>query len=286
MSITIENLSFTYGKKTPNSTLALDKINLTVNEGDFLGIIGHTGSGKSTLIQHINGLIKIQEGKIKVFDIDLTEKKPDYRKLRRRVGMVFQYPEYQLFDESVEKDVSFGPKNIGMKPEEIKSCVKEAIEMVGLNYQEIKDKSPFEISGGQKRRVAIAGVLAMKPQVLILDEPTAGLDPNGKEEILNLIMRLKETITPTIIMIGHDIDELSRYVKRLVVLNDGKLVYDESPKELFKKEESLKEMGLNIPVACRIKNHLSKKGINMDDVANEEDFIEAYMKIYKGGVKG
>lgn len=281
MSIVVENLSFTYGKKTPYKKQALKNVSFTVQEGEFVGIIGHTGSGKSTLIQHINGLIKLEEGKIKVFDIDLSGKKPDLKLLRRRVGMVFQYPEYQLFDETVEKDVAFGPKNLKMSDDEIKKSVREAIELVGLDYESIKDKSPFEISGGQKRRVAIAGVIAMKPKVLILDEPTAGLDPKGKEEILELVLKLKENSAHTVIMIGHDIDELSRYVKRLIVLNDGQLVYDTTPSKLFENREKLEEMGLDVSVAYKLKSALDRKGISMGEVANEEDFVKEYMKLYK-----
>ena len=197
-NIEVKNLTYTYSKKTPYEKIALKDINLTINEGDFLGIIGHTGSGKSTFIQHINGLIKAQDGEIKVFDINLTQKKPkpDLRKLRQEVGMVFQYPEYQLFADTVEKDIAFGPKNLKLPAEEIKNRVRLAMDAVGLDYDYYKNRSPFDLSGGQKRRVAIAGVLAMKPKVLILDEPTAGLDPIGKRQILNLITNLKNTITP------------------------------------------------------------------------------------------
>ena len=218
MPVVIKGLSFTYSAGTPYEKKALTNINLEINEGDFLGIIGHTGSGKSTFIQHINGLIKPQEGEIEIFSLKLTKaKRPkvNLRSLRSKVGMVFQYPEYQLFADTVEKDVAFGPKNLGLSAEEVSERVKQAIEMVGLDYEAVKDRAPFELSGGQKRRVAIAGIIAMRPRMLILDEPTAGLDPYGKEQILNLIKHLKEHCSPTIVVISHDIDEITRFANRI-----------------------------------------------------------------------
>ena len=290
MSIVVKNLSYTYGVDSPYEKKALNNINLTINEGDFLGIIGHTGSGKSTFIQHINGLIKVQEGEIQVFDVKLTnakKPKPDLRALRNNVGMVFQYPEYQLFEDTVFKDVAFGPKNQGLSTEEIAQRVEEAINLVGLDYETIKDRAPFELSGGQKRRVAIAGIIAMKPKVLILDEPTAGLDPYGKEQILALISHLKEKSSSTIIVISHDIDEITRFATRLIVFNDGEIAFDIPMKELFKHREELVKMGLDIPLAVQIANSLREKGVAVsDDIVTIQDLLREIARIYeeKNGV--
>ena len=284
MSIVIKDLSFTYGVKSPYEKKAISNINLTINDGDFLGIVGHTGSGKSTFIQHLNGLIKVQEGEIEVFDIKLTnakKPKPDLRALRSNVGMVFQYPEYQLFEDTVYKDVAFGPRNLGLSEDEIARRVKEAIELVGLNFEEIKERAPFELSGGQKRRVAIAGIIAMKPKVLILDEPTAGLDPNGKEQILELITHLKEYCSPTIIVISHDIDEITRFATRLVVFNKSQVAFDMPMKELFKHQEELVAMGLDIPLAVKIANDLRARGVAVsDEVVTVKDLLKEIERLY------
>lgn len=278
MSIVIENLSYVYSPKTPFEHKALDNISLTVEDGDFLGIIGATGSGKSTFIQHLNGLIKLTSGKITVDGIELHNK-PDLKKLRAEVGMVFQYPEYQLFDETVEKDVSFGPKNLGLKKDEIAERVKEAVETVGLDYEQFKERSPFELSGGQKRRVAIAGVIAMRPQILILDEPTAGLDPVGRIEMFDLIAKLKETTVKTIIMVSHNMDEISEVANKIAVLEHGKLRFHGTPKELFKRAEELEEIGLDIPTAIKLKNELKARGVELsDDIVTANDFVEAVVK--------
>ena len=285
-NIEVKNLTYTYSKKTPYEKIALKDINLTINEGDFLGIIGHTGSGKSTSIQHINGLIKAQDGEIKVFDINLTQKKPkpDLRKLRQEVGMVFQYPEYQLFADTVEKDIAFGPKNLKLPAEEIKNRVRLAMDAVGLDYDYYKNRSPFDLSGGQKRRVAIAGVLAMKPKVLILDEPTAGLDPIGKRQILNLITNLKNTITPTIIVISHDINEITQYCNRLVVFNNAKIAFDLPINELFTHSEELLNMGLDIPLCVKVNNYLKANNIKLDgDIITPQDLITAIIKYKNQG---
>lgn len=270
-SIEIKNLTFTYSPKSPFEKKALDDISLTINEGEFVGIIGHTGSGKSTFIQHINGLIKPQSGQVKVFDVDLTVKKPkpDLRKLRSEVGMVFQYPEHQLFDETIEKDIAFGPKNLKLPKEEITKRVKQSMELVGLDYNEYRNRSPFDLSGGQKRRVAIAGVIAMKPKVLILDEPSAGLDPQGKEQILTLIQKLKEHICPTVIVISHDIDEITRFAERLIVFNDAKIAFDMPMQELFEHEAELIDMGLDIPMATRIAKNLKKKASTLAIISSQ-----------------
>lgn len=284
MSIIINGVSFTYMKKTPYEKKALDNISLEIKDGEIQGIIGHTGSGKSTLIQHINGLIKLQEGTITVGDITLTNKKrpkPKYSVLRSEVGMVFQYPEYQLFEETVEKDVVFGPKNLKIPKEEIAERVKEAIEVVGLDYESVKNRSPFELSGGQKRRVAIAGVLAMKPKILILDEPTAGLDPSGRKEMYELIRRVKETCTPTIVIISHNMDEIADFADRIAVLDKGKLAYNLPPKELFTHKEKLYKMGLELPLVVRLENYLKEKNIDLGANAISQDELVKAIVDYK-----
>lgn len=266
-AIKVSNLSFTYSRKTPYEKKALIDVSLEIKEGEFVGIIGHTGSGKSTFIQHLNALIKPQSGNVIVYSSDLSLKKPkpDLKLLRSQVGMVFQYPEYQLFDETVARDVAFGAKNMKLSKEEVELRVKESLTLVGLDYDEIKDRSPFDLSGGQKRRVAIAGVIAMRPKVLVLDEPTAGLDPQGKEQILALIMSLKEKFCPTIIVISHDIDEITRYCNRLIVFNQAQIAYDIPMTELFKYRQELYDMGLDIPLAVKVKNALFTAGITLDD---------------------
>lgn len=287
-AIKISDLSFVYSKKTPYEKLALDNISVTINEGEFLGIIGHTGSGKSTFIQHLNGLIKAQSGKITVFDTELNVKKPktDLRKLRSEVGMVFQYPEYQLFDETVAKDVAFGCKNLKLDKEEIEIRVKEAIETVGLDYNEIKDRSPFDLSGGQKRRAAIAGVIAMRPRVLVLDEPTAGLDPQGKKQILDLIVKLKQTRNLTIIVVSHDMDEIVRYADRIIVFNAAKIAYDEPMKELFTHDKDLVDIGLDTPLSVKLVNKLREIGIDLGQgIVNDDDFVKAVIR-YATEIKG
>ncbi len=275
MPIVIENLTYTYSKKTPYERKALDNINLTINDGDFLGIVGHTGSGKSTLIQHLNVLIKVQEGKILINGIDITQKKVDLKKIRSEIGMVFQYPENQLFDETVAKDVAFGPKNLGLSKEEIDNRVRNSLESVGLDYDKYANREPFELSGGEKRRVAIAGVLSMSPKILILDEPTAGLDPLGKKEIMNLIKSLQNKSLDTVIVISHDIDEIVEYANRIVVLNDGKIVFDIPPQELFQNETALQEMGLDIPETVKIRNAIVEKGYDLPFIIKKDELINA-----------
>lgn len=275
MAVIIKNLSYTYSPKTPYEKKALNNVNFEVNEGDFLGIIGATGSGKSTLIQHLNGLIKLTGGTIRVFGIDLAQK-PDLRKLRGMVGMVFQYPEYQLFDETVERDVAFGPRNLGLGEEEISERVRNAVETVGLDFDEIKGRSPFELSGGQKRRVAIAGVIAMRPKILVLDEPTAGLDPAGRKEIYELILSLKRQCAPTVIMVSHNIDEISRYANRIIVMSEGSVAYDLPTRELFKHSERLLELGLDIPLPVKIRNEILKRGVDLGEgIVTPEDLLRA-----------
>lgn len=263
MSIEVKDLSYVYSPGTPYAAAALNGVSITVDEGDFLGIIGKTGSGKSTFIQHLNALIRLQSGSIKVYDVDLTQKKPDLKKLRGTVGMVMQYPEYQLFDETVEKDIGYGPKNLGLSDEEIKCRVKEAIELVGLNYKEVADRSPFELSGGQKRRVAIAGVIAMRPRVLILDEPTAGLDPRGKKDIMSLVKRLKETSSPTIIIISHDMDAVAENCDKVALFSEGKIQAMGSPREVFYDEKTLALAEMDVPSVVKIAREMEKQGVKL-----------------------
>ena len=285
MSIIVKDLNFVYSPKSPFEKHALIDVNLTVEEGDFLAIIGHTGSGKSTFVQHLNGLVKLQSGTIIVDGIDLSQKKIDYKKLRGTVGMVFQYPEYQLFADTVYDDVAFGPKNLKLSKQEIDERVKEAIKLVGLDFDYVNQKSPFELSGGEKRRVALAGVLAMRPKILVLDEPTAGLDPQGKKEILDLVTTLHKTMTPTIIMINHDMDEVARYANKVAVFDMGTVQYLLKPQQLFEKQDELVKMGLDIPTLAKLKNYLAKKGIELpDDCITVEKMTEYLAELKaKGG---
>lgn len=276
MSIEVKDLSYVYSPGTPYAATALNGVTITVDEGDFLGIIGKTGSGKSTFIQHLNALIRLQTGSIKVYDVDLTQKKPDLKKLRGTVGMVMQYPEYQLFDETVEKDVAYGPKNLGLSEEEIKGRVKEAIELVGLSYEEVRDRSPFELSGGQKRRVAIAGVIAMRPRVLILDEPTAGLDPRGKKDIMSLVKKLKETSSPTIIIISHDMDAVAENCDKVALFSEGKILSIGSPREVFYDESSLALAEMDVPSVVKIAKEMKKQGVCLaGDPVKKTELVEA-----------
>lgn len=277
MPIVVNNLSYIYSPRTPFEKVALDDISFTINDGDFFGIIGHTGSGKSTLISHFNGLIKLMKGSITVNEINLGAKY-DYKKLRSEVGMVFQYPEYQLFDETVEKDVSFGPKNLGLGAAEVKERAAAAIKLVGLDYEAIKGRSPFELSGGQMRRVALAGVLAMRPKILILDEPTAGLDPRGKREILELVKRIQKEC-PTIVMISHNMDEIADYCNRIAVLGKGKLEGVFTPNELFGQTEIIEKLKLTLPTTAYIAQKLRQKGYDIKAATTEADLIKSVLEL-------
>lgn len=265
MSIVVKNLSYTYNPGTPFEKQALKNLSLTVEKGEFLCMVGHTGSGKSTFIQHLNGLIRLQSGEITVEGISLNVKKPDYKTLRSKVGMVFQYPEYQLFADTVEKDVAFGPKNMKLSEEETAKRVPEALKHVGLDPVKFADKSPFELSGGEKRRVAIAGVLAMRPEILILDEPTAGLDPRGKKEILTLIKGLNEENGMTILMVNHDMNEASEYADRIAVMYEGELYRCDVPTKMFDDGEFLARVGLEMPQMAILRNKLRERGFSVDD---------------------
>jgi len=260
MSIVIEHLNYVYMAGGPYETKALSDVNLTIGDGEFVGLIGHTGSGKSTLVQHLNGLLMPTSGKILVDGLDLADKATDRRAIRQRVGLVFQYPENQLFEETVEKDIAFGPKNLGLDEAEIARRVKDAMRRVALDYDKLHERSVFELSGGQMRRVAIAGVLAMEPQVLVLDEPCAGLDPRGREEILGLIKKLHEEAGTTIVMVSHSMDDVASLAERVIVMNHGEIVMDGVPRDVFSRGEELRSMGLDVPQAVQLAGKLRERG--------------------------
>lgn len=263
MSISLENVTHLYSEGTPLQVNALDKVSLEIEPGEFLGIIGQTGSGKSTLIQHINGLLKPSRGKIYLEGQDITLKGVNLRLIRQRVGMIFQYPEQQLFEETVFEDVAFGPRNMGLKEDEVALRVEEALTLVGLNFKQLKDRSPFQLSGGQRRRVAIAGVLAMKPDYLISDEPTANLDPRGRDEILTLLENLNKKERVTVILVSHSMEEIARVVNRLVVIHQGKIVTTGPLAKVFSQEEELESIGLSLPQITSLMHGLQKAGKQM-----------------------
>ena len=263
MSIVIEHLNYVYMQGGPYETKALDDVSLTIHDGEFVGLIGHTGSGKSTLVQHLNGLILPTSGQITVDGMDLADKNTDKRAIRRRVGLVFQYPENQLFEETVAKDIAFGPKNLGLDEAEIDRRVRTAMRRVALDYDKLSQRSVFELSGGQMRRVAIAGVLAMEPQTLVLDEPCAGLDPKGREEILGLISDLHRESGATIVMVSHSMDDVAALAERVIVMNHGKVAMDGAPREVFSRGEELRAIGLDVPQAVELAQKLREKGFDV-----------------------
>ena len=265
MSIKIENLTHVYMPKTPFEKKALDNINLDINDGEFVALIGHTGSGKSTLIQHLNGLLEATSGSIYIEGTDITKKEVNLTDIRKKVGLVFQYPEYQLFEETIEKDIAFGPKNLGLEEEEIAKRVKRAMEMVGLDFETYKNLSPFELSGGQKRRVAIAGVIAMEPKILILDEPTAGLDPKGREDILAQIKILHAEYKMTIILVSHSMEDVGKLAENIIVMNKGKIELQGKPKDVFKEIDTLEKIGLGVPQVTYLMKVLKEKGFNVSE---------------------
>ena len=252
---------------------------LTINDGEFIGLIGHTGSGKSTLVQHLNGLMKPDSGTVLVDGMDTGAKETDLREVRRRVGLVFQYPEHQLFEETVRKDVAFGPRNLGCDEAEIEQRVRDACAQVGLG-EDMLDKSPFDMSGGQKRRVAIAGVLAMQPRVLVLDEPTAGLDPRGRKELTELIRQLHEDAGNTIVMVSHSMDDIASLAQRIIVMNKGRVAMDGTPREVFSRPQELMEMHLGVPAAARLALRLREMGYSIpDDVYMLEEIRDLILKM-------
>ncbi len=265
MSIVAEKVSYVYMPGSPFEAEALSDVSFTIEDGEFVGVIGHTGSGKSTLVQHFNALIKPTSGKMTVQGVDIGEKGVSLNSLRQKVGLVFQYPEYQLFEETVEKDVAFGPKNLGLPEEEILNRVAEAMRLVGLDQKKIGARSPFELSGGQRRRVALAGVLAMNPEVLILDEPSAGLDPHGRNEILALVSAIHEERGCTVIMVSHSMDEVARVASRVMVMNHGHLVMDGTPRQVYTQGDQLQQIGLGVPATVQLSQMLRSRGLDVPE---------------------
>ncbi len=258
----VRNLTHTYSGNTPFINDAVSDVSFKINKGEIIGIIGHTGSGKSTLVQHLNGLLKPTKGSVFIENENIWDNPKEIRKIRSKVGLVFQYPEYQLFEETVFKDIAFGPSNMGISGEELTKTVLETCEIVGVK-SEFLEKSPFDLSGGEKRRVAIAGVMAMKPQVIVFDEPTAGLDPKGREDVANIIQNYRKATDATVIIISHSMEDMAEVADKILVMNEGKLAFYDTPKEIFSKETELSEMGLNVPIVTRVFGELEKMGINI-----------------------
>jgi len=282
MSIKIENLTHIYMEGSPFEKKAIDNVNAEINDGEFIALIGHTGSGKSTLIQHINGLLKPHSGKIIIDDIDITGKNVKLAEIRKKVGLVFQYPEYQLFEETIEKDIAFGPRNLGLGEDEILTRVKKAMKVVGLDYETYKDKSPFDLSGGQKRRVAIAGVVAMEPKVLILDEPTAGLDPKGREDILSKIKVMHKEYKMTIILVSHSMEDVAKVAERIIVMHKGKCILDGIPSKVFREIDTLESVGLAVPQVTYLIRALRQKGFDISqDVLTVEQARQEILKMIR-----
>lgn len=286
MSISVRNLSYIYNPGMPGETVALSDVSFDVADGTILGIIGHTGSGKSTLLQHLNGLIKPTSGEVYIDDVCITDGKVKMTDIRRKVGLVFQYPEYQLFEETVRKDVAFGPKNLGLDEEEQEARVKKAIGLVGLDYEEIKDLSPFELSGGMKRRVAIAGVIAMDPKILILDEPTAGLDPSAHRDVLTMVRRIHDEMGIILIFVSHNMADIAEMSDRVMVMSDGKIALEGTPAEVFSQAGKLAEMGLGVPPAREITELIKSRAgrfeseaLTIDEAAED---IKRYMEEARG----
>lgn len=274
MSISIKNLNYIYDPESPFSVAALENVDLQVQDNEFLCIIGHTGSGKSTLVQHLNGILKpTNVDEMIIEGVDLKDKKPDYKLLRQKVGMVFQYPEYQLFEQTVRLDIGFGPKNMGLSQEEIDERVLESAEIVGLD-KSVLEMSPFELSGGQKRRAAIAGVLSMRPKVLVLDEPIAGLDPKGKNEILQVINNYHKKYNATIIMISHNMDDIVEVADRVIVMHKGKKALDGTPNQVFSQFEKINSLGLELPIVSELVKKLNQQGKNIPcDICRIDELV-------------
>ena len=282
MPIKLEGLSHTYQGGSPFQSTALHDVNLVIEDHDLLALIGHTGSGKSTLAQHLNGLLQPTSGRVLLDGQDINEKSSDKRALRFDVGLVFQYPEHQLFEETVRKDIGFGPRNMGLGEAEVDARVREAMDKIGLPYDEIAEKSPFELSGGQMRRVALAGVLAMRPRILVLDEPTAGLDPRARDFLLNDVRRLHAEGT-SVVMISHSMDDVARLATRVAVLEKGRLVMEGSPGEIFARVDRLSSMGLDVPQASRLRYLLAESGIELPECYQLEELADSLAAYLKGG---
>lgn len=284
MSVQVKNIFHTYNKGNPDAKIALKDVSFSIHDGEILGVIGHTGSGKSTMLQHLNGLLKPDSGQIIIGDIDITDEKVKMTEIRKRVGLVFQYPEYQLFEETVAKDVAFGPKNLGISDEDIEKTVRKSLEMVGLSYDEIAGRSPFELSGGQKRRVAIAGVIAMNPEVLILDEPTSGLDPHAHMEVLNMIRKIHKESTGIIIFVSHNMRDVANMSDKVLVIDRGSVVAFDTPDEIFKKREMLRNIGLSTTPSAVLFDKLDDRGIHIEsDAVRIDDVEEALFGYLTGG---
>ena len=281
MPIEVKNLTHIYMEGTPFEARALDSVSLSIRDGEFIGVIGHTGSGKSTLIAHLNALDRPEPGTVFVNGMDLGAKDADLAKVRRTVGLVFQYPEYQLFEETVAKDIAFGPRNLKLPDDEVQARVRRAMEMVGL-AERYANRSPFDLSGGQKRRAAIAGVLAMEPSILILDEPAAGLDPVGRREMLDLVKRIHEAGT-TVVMVSHSMDDVGRLCDRLIVLEHGHVAFTGTPAEVFRHGDELRAIGLDVPECARLAAALREKGFSLpEDIYSYDDVRSALLKMLKG----
>ena len=281
--IEINNLMHIYSPGLPFEKKAVDDISLKIEENEFIGLIGHTGSGKSTFIQHLNGLLKPSSGEIIIDETRVDKSGSNLTDLRKKVGLVFQYPEYQLFEETIERDIAFGPRNLDISEEEVHERVKASMESVGLDYETYKDKSPFELSGGLKRRVAIAGVLAMEPKVLILDEPTAGLDPRGRDEILSEIKSIHENRKMTVILVSHSMEDVAKIAERIIVFDKGKVFLDGEPREIFRNEDKLLGVGLGIPQITSLMRTLKKKGLDInEDAITVEEAKESLKKYLRG----
>ena len=286
MAIEVRNLGYVYGAGTIFERHALKNVNLTIGDGEFIGLIGHTGSGKSTLIQHLNGLLRATSGDILYNGESIYREGYSMKELRSHVGLVFQYPEHQLFEVDVFSDVCVGPRNLGLTEDEVESRAREALALVGLDESFYK-QSPFELSGGQKRRVAIAGVLAMKPEVLILDEPTAGLDPKGRDDVLGLVARLQKEQGMTVVLVSHSMEDVARYVSRLVVMNHGEKVFDGTPKEVFRHYKELEAIGLAAPQITYVVHALKEQGIPIDeDITTVQEAKDAILAIWRRKAQG
>lgn len=283
MAITLNNITYVYGQKTPFEKTALHDVSLTIEEGEFVGIIGHTGSGKSTLVQHLNGLLHPTEGVVTIDDVDVAQKSKEAKDMRHRVGMVFQYAEHQLFEETIARDIAFGPRNLGCSEEEVERRVRDAMEFVGLDYEEYAERSPFHLSGGQMRRVAIAGVVALEPKYLILDEPSAGLDPFGREEIFQKIIELHEKKGVTVVLVSHNMEDISRMANRLIVMDKGQVLLDGEPLEIFRhNKKELQMAGVDVPPVSSLIDFLNEKGLGADDrVLSVDEAVESIFTAMK-----
>ena len=285
MLIELRDICYTYKPGTPYETKAIQDISFSIQEGEFIGIIGHTGCGKSTLVQHLNGLLVPTHGEMQLDSVTyFSQQKPD-KALRQKVGMVFQYPEDQLFEETIFDDVAFAPRNFGLDQQAVESVVREALEDVGLSYEKYKDRSPFSLSGGQMRKVAIAGVLAAKPKILVLDEPTAGLDPKGREEILCRIDALREKRNITVLLVSHSMDDIAAHAERVLVMNQGRIVIDDVPRRVFNEHEQLTRMGLDIPSVSKLMLRLKERGYDVDtEVFTIEEAAKEIVRVKGGGL--